>query len=132
MCKVILLYSNEVYAMKGVKDLNNAALLSVYKGLLTEKQQDIMEQYYWDDLSLGEIAENLGITRQAVMDGIRRSEKRLNELEKQLGLFAKTQTASEIFSEIKRLAGEMNRSDGRNESLASNIIELAEKGTEIF
>ena len=54
------------------KDLTVSYLLDFYGDVLTDKQRDVMEQYYNDDLSLAEIAENFGITRQGVRDAIKR------------------------------------------------------------
>ncbi len=68
------------------KDLGYTILFDIYSPLLTEKQRDTLDMYYNDDLSLGEIAETTGVTRQAVMGCIHSSEQRLDELEEQLGL----------------------------------------------
>ena len=69
------------------KDLNKADYYDIYKPLLTEKQCWIMEMYYFSDLSLSEISEETGITRQAAFNCIKKSEERLEELEKALSLF---------------------------------------------
>lgn len=58
----------------------------IYGGLLTARQQRLMRFYYLDDLSLGEIAERLHITRQAVRDSLQRSIEGLTRFEKHLGL----------------------------------------------
>ena len=71
------------------KDLENTILFDVYGSLLTEKQRETLEFYYNDDLSLGEISEETGITRQGVMNCIKTSEARLAELEEQMGLVGK-------------------------------------------
>ena len=63
-----------------------AALLDVYGKVLTDKQRDLIDLYYNEDLSLGEIAENRGITRQGVRDAVKRSEFVLYELEENLGV----------------------------------------------
>lgn len=68
------------------KNLEISYLLDFYGDVLTEKQRDVMEQYYNDDLSLAEIADNFGITRQGVRDSIKRGESILLELEsKEIG-----------------------------------------------
>ncbi|MGI6279184.1 MAG: YlxM family DNA-binding protein [Acutalibacteraceae bacterium] len=62
-----------------------SALLDVYGSFLSSKQRLLMEQYYNDDLSLSEIAENEGITRQGVSDNLKRAEAKLRRWEKELG-----------------------------------------------
>ena len=71
------------------KNLEIALLCDFYGELLTEKQRDCIVLYYDQDLSLGEIAENTGITRQGVRDSIKRGEATLLEMEGALGLCAK-------------------------------------------
>ena len=68
------------------KNLEIALLCDFYGELLTEKQRDCIVLYYDQDLSLGEIAENTGITRQGVRDSIKRGEATLLEMEEKLGL----------------------------------------------
>lgn len=68
------------------KDLNISLLVDFYGAMLTEKQRQVIEYYYDDDLSLSEIAENEGITRQGVRDSIKRAEGQLLEMEQRLGL----------------------------------------------
>ena len=63
-------------------------LIQTYGKLLTEKQYQIMDDYYNNDLSLSEIAQNHNITRQAVRDIIKKGEKKLFEYEEKL-LFMK-------------------------------------------
>ena len=59
-----------------------ALLLDVYGELLTPKQRNVMDQYYNYDLSLQEIAENIGISKQGVYDLIKRAENLLLKTEK--------------------------------------------------
>lgn len=61
-------------------------LYDFYGGLLTDKQRFLMELYYYDDFSLAEISEKMGISRQAVYDSIKRSESSLADYENKLGL----------------------------------------------
>lgn len=58
------------------------ALFEFYSTLLTEKQMNYMELYYADDFSLGEIAEEYEVSRQAVYDNIKRTSKILEDYEK--------------------------------------------------
>ncbi|MEE0265746.1 MAG: YlxM family DNA-binding protein [Acutalibacteraceae bacterium] len=74
------------------KKLIISLLLDFYGQLLSEKQLEIMDYYYNDDLSLREIADIVGITRQGVHDTIKRSEAFLEELENKLGLYSRWQS----------------------------------------
>ncbi|MGI6035584.1 MAG: YlxM family DNA-binding protein [Limnochordia bacterium] len=66
-------------------------LFDFYGQLLTDRQREIFLLYYHDDLSLGEIAENIQISRQGVYDTLQRGEQALTDLEGRLGLMAKHQ-----------------------------------------
>ena len=63
------------------KDLQISFLLDFYGDMLTEKQREMISLYYNDDLSLAEIAEDQGITRQGVRDAIKRAEQQLTDME---------------------------------------------------
>ena len=64
----------------------NSLLLDYYGVLLTRHQQDILDEYFNEDLSMNEIADNLQISKSAVQDLIKRSLTQLNEFEKKLKL----------------------------------------------
>ena len=66
------------------KNLNISVLLDFYGPVLTEKQREVIELYYNEDLSLSEIAEHEGITRQGVRDSIKRGEAILLDMEERL------------------------------------------------
>ena len=66
-----------------------ACLLDFYGPLLTESRREILRLYLDEDLSLGEIAEQMGVTRQAVADQVARSREKLRFYEAKLGLFAR-------------------------------------------
>lgn len=82
-------------------------LLETYGKLLTKKQYNLLDDYYNRDLSLSEIAENEGITRQAVRDNLKKGENKLFEYEEKLGVMKKTlmqeETISSILSEISKI-----------------------------
>ena len=67
-------------------NLNTSLLLDFYGNLLTEKQRDALDMHYNMDLSLGEIAENIGVTRQCVRDFIKKGEERLLNFEENIGM----------------------------------------------
>ena len=89
------------------KNLEISVLLDFYGDMLTEKQRDVVELYYNDDLSLSEIAENEGITRQGVRDSIKRAEAQMLEMEERLGLAQKFRQISRGLEEIKDAANEI-------------------------
>ena len=72
-----------------VKDLNIGYLLDFYGDVLTERRRDALDFYYNDDMSLSEIAEEMGISRQGVRDLIKKAEEELAFYEERLGLAKK-------------------------------------------
>ena len=100
------------------KNLYISALLDVYGAFLNEKSKALTEYYYNDDLSLSEIAENEGITRQGVRDQIKRAETQLLNLEEKCGYCQK-------FLKLKELAasysGEVNENLDRIFEIINNL-----------
>ncbi len=86
------------------KNLEVTLLLDYYGELLTEKQRTIAGYYYFDDLSLAEIAENEGVTRQAVRDMIRRTEIQLIELESRLHFAHRISEVTDALSQMRAMA----------------------------
>ena len=91
------------------KNLAIADLLDLYGDMLTEKQKDVMELYYDQDLSLAEIAEHEEITRQGVRDSIKRGEAYLLELEEKLHFAEKFKRLVEVTDEITARCNEIVR-----------------------
>ena len=113
------------------KNLEISTLLDYYGMLLTDKQRETVEYYYDDDLSLGEIAENTGISRQGVRDSIKRSETILLEAEEKLGLIKKSEMLKNSLEKIRKdidvIDGKnmkIYRSDIINESIKKILKEL--------
>ena len=75
-------------------------LLDIYGKLLTEKQYKLLDDYYNNDLSLSEIGENIGITRQAVRDNLKKGETKLSQFEEKLEFMKKTMEKKEKISEV--------------------------------
>ena len=103
------------------KDLSISVLLDFYKQLLTQKQSDALDLYYNQDLSLSEIAQHLGITRQGVRDNIKRGEKQLLGYEEDLGLagkFARVSALCDIVNQYLGKLSEMNLPESAGEYLA--------------
>lgn len=86
---------------KEEKNLKIAFLFDFYGQLLTEKQQEAIDMYYNEDLSLAEIASECNISRQGVRDSIKRGEMQLLAFEEALGLAQK-------FTEIKNKLEEIS------------------------
>lgn len=76
-------------------------LYDFYGALLTEKQRNVMEMYHEENLTLQEIAEESGITRQAVHNTLKFAEDALNEYEEKLGLVNEFLIHKDIFKKIK-------------------------------
>ena len=76
-------------------------LIDIYGNALSERQKDVVDLYYNEDLSLAEISENCGITRQGVRDAIRHGVETLKTLEEELGFESKLKRISSLAFEIK-------------------------------
>ena len=85
------------------KDLEMGYLLDFYGEVLTEKQREMLRQYYNDDLSLSEIGENFGITRQGARDAIKHGENALKELEEKVGFAARYRRVQQKLEELEQM-----------------------------
>ena len=94
--------------MSRIKELDVSILLDLYGSLLTEKQRSILSMYYNDDFSLTEIAENEGISRQAVQDLLRRSEAKLTEWENALRLMERFRKTEHALERIEKLIPDLS------------------------
>lgn len=77
-------------------------LYDYYVSLLTEKQRNYLSLYYHEDYSLGEIAEQTKVSRQAVYDNIKRTENLLEHYEGNLKLYEKNTKRNTLLKEIKQ------------------------------
>ena len=108
------------------KDLSLSVLMDFYGNLLTEKQFDALDMYYNSDLSLSEIAEETGISRQGARDTIKRGEKQLAEFEEKLGL-------AERFTDVIKSVRELNATIDRlpvtdeNGGIIEKIREISQR-----
>lgn len=76
-------------------------LFDLYGDLLSDKQKLYMQLYYLDDLSLGEIAEEVEVSRQAVYDQIRRAEAQLETFEEKMQLLKKASQREQLYRELE-------------------------------
>lgn len=99
------------------------ALFECYATLLTQKQMNYMELYYADDYSLGEIAEEYEVSRQAVYDNIKRTEKILEDYERKLHIYSDYITREQILDQLSEyLTGHYPK----DEALANYVKTLQE------
>ena len=82
------------------KDFEFVELFEIYKELLTEKQRELFSSHYLFDLSLSEIAEEDGGTRQSVYDAVKKVKRKLLEYEKALGIKEKKQKLLALLDDI--------------------------------
>ncbi len=110
------------------KSYDISRLLDFYGELLTERQRLAARLYYDDDLSLSEVAQELGISRQGVRASLKKSEEALESMEEKLGLaerFDKTLGIIESLREAAKNAAEQcGGSDEAPCGLARKVIEL--------
>ena len=100
-----------------MKDIKYEELFDIYGSLLTENQKTIFEAYYSFDLSLSEIAEDKGVTRQSVADSLKKTRLELDDLERKLQVRS-MKSALREFSETL---------DGKNRKIVSDILDGTEK-----
>ncbi len=105
------------------KNVKVSILCQIYGELLTEKQYNFLDDYYNNDYSLSEIAENYGITRQAARDNIVKGENKLFEYEEKLGIMKKRlnqeQQIVKILSELTKIQTKL--SDEEIASILENV-----------
>lgn len=106
------------------KNMELSLLLDFYGELLSEKVRRASELYYNDDLSLSEVAEDMGITRQGVRDLIKRAEGNLYGYEQKLGLYKR-------FLEMQKGLGTLKESLVKAKSLLDNNTDRSEIDKEI-
>ena len=108
-CKVFC-FTPKKYGLEGrasimfEKNLNIGYLLDFYGDLLSERKRSVMDLYYNEDLSLAEIAAEIGISRQGVHDLIKKSEEELQTYEEKLRLAARLRSVEQCVEELSRIA----------------------------
>ena len=109
--KPFVRYRSEV---RRVKDIKYSYLFQIYGKLLTAIQAEITEMYYSFDMSLAEIAEIKGVTRQSVSDALKKVRAELDEFEQKLGILEKR-------TEITKFARTLS------DELRSSLMKIVEK-----
>ena len=107
--------------------LEMALLLDYYGGMLTDKQRDCFDMRYNQDLSLGEIAEELGVSRQAVNDNLTRTEALLRRMEENIGSVKRDMLIRKAVQELLDAAAVLDASsDPAVKTLAERILAAVE------
>ena len=94
-----------------VKDLSIVFLLDFYGEVLPERTRSLLEQYFHEDLSLAEIAEREGVSRQGIRQALKKGEAHLRFLEEKLGLAEKFLRTKALAERLLSLAEEAHTSD---------------------
>lgn len=108
------------------KNLELGYLLDFYGELLPERKRAVMDMYYNEDLSLAEIAAEIGISRQGARDIIKKCEEELFFFEEKLGLAQKLKKVSRQATDLMTLSSELNISKEFQDKLAE-LISTVEK-----
>ena len=105
------------------KAILRTMLFDFYGDLLTDKQREYYDLHFNSDLSLQEIAESIGISRQAVWDIIRRAEQSMGEIESKTGLVARAVRRRKAVEELSELIACLPES-GAKARMLDKIAEL--------
>lgn len=105
------------------KNLKFAYLLDFYGSLLDEHTESVMKAYYDDDLSLAEVAEGIGISRQGVRHIIKRGEEQLEFYEEKLALASRHSTVLAAAEQIRELRASLSNA---SPDVLSRLDEIAE------
>lgn len=108
------------------KDLKFASLLDIYGDVLTDKQKEMLELYYNEDLSLSEIAANDGISRQGVRDSIKRGEEALLNLDEKIGVSGIVERYESLLETVTKACDEII-ADCRSYTTTKSVIEKLER-----
>lgn len=108
------------------KNVEIGILYEYYGSLLSEKQADTIENYYLEDLSLTEIAELQGVSKQNVSESLKRSEKALEEFEEKLQLYKRFLQVQEGFDGFLELIRQ-EESDEKYQRYSSMIKDIMSK-----
>ena len=105
------------------KNLAISDLLDTYSAVLSQRHRDLLDYYYNQDLSLAEIAQLVGISRQGVRDGIKKAEEELFFLEERLQLQKKENSMREVAERLLAHADENTARAVRELLLAAGVTE---------
>ncbi len=111
------------------KNFRICILLDYYKAMLTEKQVEVIDLYYNQDLSLAEISELMHVTRQGVRDHIKRAEESLLDLEERLHLVERAEYEQERYDRMQTVVEELsnlNQLQIHHPQITRNVQQMSE------
>ena len=103
------------------KSVEIGTLCAFYGGLLTQRQQDALRLHYEEDLSLGEIAEELGVSRQNVHELITRSVQKLRRYEETLGGMKRAAETAKELRKVQELLGGIRSLHGEDQKTLQEV-----------
>lgn len=106
------------------KSVEIGTLCAFYGGLLTDRQLDALRLHYEEDLSLGEIAEELGVSRQNVHELITRSAQKLRRYEEALGAAGRAEETAKQLKQAMTLLQSVKASDEINQSRLEKAADI--------
>ena len=112
------------------KNLNVAYLLDFYGEVLSERTRELLEMYYDNDMSLSEIADAVGISRQGARQAIKKGEEELRRLEEKLSLAAKHKTLKHRAEELLALLSPEQAETELGHAITALTDAVFEKNTE--
>ena len=124
------MYDSQGDVMESI--VKQSLLYDFYGELLTEKQKQVYELHYQNDLSLTEIGEELSISRQAVRDQLKRTEKILLDYEEKLQLVSRFQAQKKAVQEMKHAGGKRMEKKNPDASVVKAIAKMKKIADDIL
>ena len=107
-----------------IKKYHLTLLFDFYGELLKENNRQIYEDYILNDMSLGEIASERGISRQGIYDTIKRTVKKLEDYEKKIHLIERYEIINHKVEDIKNILGDIRNSSDITDSNLEKLVEI--------
>lgn len=107
------------------KNMRIVYLLDFYADLLDEHTRGVMRAYFEDDLSLSEVAEDIGISRQGIRHLIKKGEEQLEFYESRLGLAARDEDLSSAVESLQKISQALSE-DGRFAAESKELLKISE------
>lgn len=113
------------------KELELSVLFDLYAPLLTQKQQELFSLYYFEDLSLSEIALQCGISRQGVRDSVKRTESQLRAWEEQIGFYQRLARVKQSAVQIQACCRQLLKQQDLSKDTVRELMRMAQLAEEL-